>query len=254
MGGEPMTSVVVSVSNLELSRGERRVLRGLTLGIARGDRIALMGLSGGGKSTVLRTMVALEAFDSGRIDVDGFALSPGPVPKESRLRELRRRIGIVFQFHHLFAHLTVLQNVMLAQVHVLRRPRVEAEQRARTLLDSLGVGHRIDARPAELSGGEAQRVAIARALAMDPPVLLMDEPTASLDPARRSDLADSLVALAKAGRTLVFATHDVAFAKECATRVVVLADGQVVEDGPPEQVLVAPVHPSTRALLKGSEA
>jgi len=175
------------------------------------------------------------------------------VPRESQLRELRRRVGMVFQFHHLFAHLSAIENVSLAQVHVHRAARREADARSQSWLDSLGVGARSQARPSELSGGEAQRVAIARALATDPPLLLMDEPTASLDPARRGELAATLVSLASSGRTLLVATHDVPFALSLATRVVVLANGCVVEDGPAGEVLARPSHPATRALLQGSQ-
>jgi ABC-type polar amino acid transport system ATPase subunit len=157
---------------------------------------------------------------------------------------------MVFQFHYLFEHLSALHNVMLAPLHVLRTPRREAEQRARQLLEQLGVGPRANALPRELSGGEAQRVAIARALAMDPPLLLLDEPTASLDPARKNDLGDTLRALAAAGRTLLFSSHDDDFVHDHATRVLVLADGQVVEQGDPREVLEKPQHPATRELLQ----
>jgi ABC-type polar amino acid transport system ATPase subunit len=143
----------------------------------------------------------------------------------------------VFQFHHLFAHMTALDNVSLAPVHVLRRPRADADLRSRELLDRLGVGGRAGAMPHELSGGEAQRVAIARALAVDPPVLLMDEPTASLDRARRDDLARTLTHLAAQGRTVVVATHDVDFAQACAHRAVVLVEGRVAREGSPIEVL-----------------
>jgi len=243
---------MLSIANLRLSRGSQAVLRDVDLDVRRGERVALMGLSGGGKTTVLRAICALEPFESGRLDVGGFALRPGPLPRESQLRGLRRLVGMVFQFHHLFAHLTVLENVSLAQVHALGAPRHEADARSRAWLESLGVGARCGARPSELSGGEAQRVAIARAMSMDPPLLLMDEPTASLDPARRGELAATLVSLTSAGRTLLVATHDVPFAQSLANRVVVLADGRVVEDGRPDDVLVRPTHPATRALLQGN--
>jgi ABC-type polar amino acid transport system ATPase subunit len=246
-----MSDAVLSIVDLGLSRGSQTVLRDVDLDVRRGERVALMGLSGGGKTTVLRAVCALERFQSGTIVVDGFALRAGPVPRESHLRELRRRVGMVFQFHHLFAHLSVIENVSLAQVHVHRVVRREADARSQSWLDSLGVGARSLARPSELSGGEAQRVAIARALATDPPLLLMDEPTASLDPARRGELASTLVSLTSAGRTLLVATHDVPFALSLATRVVVLANGCVVEDGPPGEVLARPSHPATRALLQG---
>jgi ABC-type polar amino acid transport system ATPase subunit len=148
----------------------------------------------------------------------------------------------------------VIENVSLAQVHVHRMARRDADAKSQSWLQSLGVGARSGARPSELSGGEAQRVAIARALATDPPLLLMDEPTASLDPARRGDLAATLVSLASTGRTLLIATHDVPFALSLATRVVVLANGCVVEDGPADGVLTRPSHPATRALLQGDRS
>jgi ABC-type polar amino acid transport system ATPase subunit len=232
-----VNTTMLSIEGLHLSRGLQAVLRGLDLTVRPGERVALMGLSGGGKTTALRAICALDPFEAGRILVDGFELRPGPVPREAQLRPLRRLAGMVFQFHHLFAHLTAVENVSLAQVHTLRMTRGEADARSRARLESLGVGARADARPDELSGGEAQRVAIARALALDPPLLLMDEPTASLDPARRGDLAASLVSLTTAGRTLLVATHDVSFARAFATRVAVLAEGRVVEDGMPGDVL-----------------
>jgi polar amino acid transport system ATP-binding protein len=240
----------LSIEGLRLSRGAQPVLRGLDLEVRQGERLALMGLSGGGKTTVLRAVCALDPFDAGRIRVDGFELRPGPVPRESRLRPLRRLVGMVFQFHHLFAHLTAVENVSLAQVHALGTSPAEADARSRAWLESLGVGARGAAHPAELSGGEAQRVAIARALSLDPPLLLMDEPTSSLDPARRGDLAATLVSLTSAGRTLVVATHDVPFARAFATRVAVLAEGRVVEDGAPDDVLARPAHLATKELLR----
>jgi ABC-type polar amino acid transport system ATPase subunit len=161
---------------------------------------------------------------------------------------------MVFQFHFLFEHLSALHNVWLAPVHVHRVSRREAEQRGRKLLDQLGVGHRADALPRELSGGEAQRVAIARALAVDPPLLLLDEPTASLDPARKNDLGDVLRDLAASGRTLVMTSHDDDFVRDYATRVVVLAGGEVVEKGDPRTVLTDPQHPATQELLQVGRA
>jgi ABC-type polar amino acid transport system ATPase subunit len=156
----------------------------------------------------------------------------------------------VFQFHYLFEHLSAIDNVMLAPLHVQRIPAADARVRAQQLLDQLGVGHRAGALPRELSGGEAQRVAIARALAVDPPLLLLDEPTASLDPARRNDLGDALRALAGTGRALVMTSHDDDFVREHASRVVVLANGVVVEEGDPRMVLETPQHPATRELLQ----
>jgi ABC-type polar amino acid transport system ATPase subunit len=157
---------------------------------------------------------------------------------------------MVFQFHYLFEHLTVLDNVCLAPVHVHHVSREAAATRARALLDELGIGHRATALPRELSGGEAQRAAIARALAMDPPLLLLDEPTASLDPARRTSLGLTLRQLATSGRAMLVTSHDVDFVRDHASRVLILADGRVVEAGDPRTVLTQPTHEATRALLQ----
>lgn len=247
-----MSAAVLSVAGLRLSRGDREVLRGVDLSAARGEIVALMGLSGGGKTTVLRSVTALEPFDAGSIEVDGFRLAPGPTPGEHRLAALRRKVALVFQQHGLFEHLDALRNVTLAPIHVLGTPRKEAEEKAGALLAALGVSHRTHALPRQLSGGEAQRVAIARALAVDPPLLLMDEPTASLDPARRADLGDTLLRLAAEGRTLVVTSHDDDFVRDFATRLVVMAEGCVVEEGPAREVLAKPAHAATRQLLAGA--
>ena len=218
---------VLAVRDLEVRRGARSVVRGVSLDVTRGEIIAVMGASGAGKTSVLRALAGLDPIAAGSVAVDGLQLSAGPLPRGEALRELHRRVGMVFQFHHLFEHLTALHNVWLALVHVQRQPQREAERKARELLDHLGVGARADAVPRELSGGEAQRVAIARALAVGPPLLLMDEPTASLDPARRGELATTLRQLASEGRTLVIATHDEEFAGACAHRVLIMDEGRV---------------------------
>jgi ABC-type polar amino acid transport system ATPase subunit len=248
-GDREVAGQLLKIDSLRLARPGREVLRGISLCVARGEFCALMGLSGSGKTTALRATAALESFQAGRIEVDGFALAPGPVPPESRLSPLRRKVGMVFQAHALFEHMTALENVVLAPVQVLRHTAGQARARARQLLESLGVGGRAGAFPRELSGGEAQRVAIARALAMDPPLLLMDEPTASLDPARRGSLGDALKMLAAQGRGLLVATHDTDFARDFADRIVILAEGVVAEEGLPA-ILKNPSHPATRALLQ----
>jgi polar amino acid transport system ATP-binding protein len=240
---------LLRIAELRFSRGGRELLRGIALGVERGQFVALMGLSGSGKTTVLRATAALEGFQAGRIEVEGFLLAPGPVPPESRLQALRRKVGMVFQSHALFEHLTALENVVLAPVRALGHEAGEARERGQRLLDSLGVGSRAAAYPRELSGGEAQRVAIARALAVDPPLLLLDEPTASLDPARRGSLGEILKMLSGEGRGLLVATHDTDFARDFADRVIILADGAVVEEGPPS-LLERPTHPASRALLE----
>ena len=243
-------SGILSITNLRLRRGEREILRGVNAAVAAGELVALMGLSGGGKTTVLRCVAALETFEDGVIDVGGVVLPPGPPPPRPTMRELRTRVGMVFQLHYLFEHLSVMDNVTLAPTYVAHTPRPDAERRATELLDALGVAHRRNALPRELSGGEAQRVAIARAMAMEPPLLLMDEPTASLDPARRGELGETLVQLTAAGRTLVVTTHDDDFARDFATRVVILAEGEVVEEGDPKEVLTHPKHEATKRLLQ----
>ncbi|MDL2717200.1 MAG: ATP-binding cassette domain-containing protein [Acidobacteriota bacterium] len=250
-----MSAPFLAIDGLRLSRGSTGVLNGVTLSVARGEFVALMGLSGGGKTTVLRAVAGLEGFDAGTIALDGVALEPGPPPAGGTLRALRARVGMVFQYHGLFEHLSVLDNVSLAPVHVAKVRRETAEARALALLGTLGVERLAKALPRELSGGEAQRVAIARALAMEPPLLLMDEPTASLDPARRNELGRSLARLVKEdGRTLVVATHDDDLVRDFATRVVILADGIVVEEGEPAEVLGNPSHPATRWLLQAKGA
>ena len=221
---------VLEATGVFLKRGSREILRGLNLHADAGEIVALIGLSGSGKTTMLRLIAGLEQLDAGTI------IAP--------------KVGMVFQFHYLFEHLCAIDNVTLAPIQVLNVAPKEAAARAQSLLDQLGVGHRARALPRELSGGEAQRVASARALAVDPPLLLLDEPTASLDPARRNDLGEALMALARAGRALVMTSHDDDFVRDFATRVVVLADGAVVEQGDARQVLAAPSHPATRELLQ----
>jgi polar amino acid transport system ATP-binding protein len=223
-----MTETVVVLRDLQMHRGARQVLSGVTFAVGRGEVVALMGASGSGKTTILRAITGLDAFEGGALEVDGVAISAGP-SSPSAIAALRRKVGMVFQFHCLFEHLPVLQNVTLALEHVQRMPRDEARQRARALLQQLGVEHRATALPRELSGGEAQRVAIARALATDPPVLLMDEPTASLDPSRRTELAALVHSLAGRRRTLLIATHDEDFAAAAANRVLRVHGGRIAD-------------------------
>jgi polar amino acid transport system ATP-binding protein len=226
-----MSGVVLHVQALELRRGERGVLAGISFQAQRGELVALMGPSGAGKTTILRAVAGLEPFQSGTVQVEDLAMDSGAWLTPATIRALRRKVGMVFQFHHLFEHLPAIKNVWLAPVHAYGVPLREAERRARELLAVLGVEHRAAALPRELSGGEAQRVAIARALAVDPPLLLMDEPTASLDQARRMELRDLLQGLLRDGRTLVVATHDEEFARGCATRVLRVGEGRVFEEG-----------------------
>jgi ABC-type polar amino acid transport system ATPase subunit len=237
----------LDIRQLAVQRGPRAILAGVDLQVARGEIVALMGLSGAGKSTVLRLVAGLEPFSAGVIDIDGAIIEAGARLSRARLQS---KVGLVFQYHHLFEHLTALDNVCLAMIHVQRAAAAAATGRALALLQDLGVRERAGAWPRELSGGEAQRVAIARALAMDPPVLLLDEPTASLDPARRAELGQILQALAADGRALVVTSHDDDFVAEYATRVAILAAGRIVEEGEPRSVLGNPQHDATRELLR----
>jgi ABC-type polar amino acid transport system ATPase subunit len=223
---DDMTRTMVNVRDLVLRRGQRTILDGVSFVVAPGEIVALMGASGSGKTTILRTIAGLEPFDRGAIDVDGVALAPGQAGAAT-LKALRAKAGMVFQFHCLFEHLSAAENVWLAPVHVHRVSPADAQARARDLLRQLGVEHRANALPRELSGGEAQRVAIARALAVDPPLLLLDEPTASLDPERRAELAGILEMLVARGRTLIVCTHDEEFARGVATRTIRMADGRI---------------------------
>jgi ABC-type polar amino acid transport system ATPase subunit len=221
-----VTGAVVRLHDVHLRRGARVVLDTISIDVARGDIVVLMGASGSGKTTLLRAIAGLEVFDRGSIDIDGVRLEAGRTASAT-LRALRAKVGMVFQFHCLFEHLTAIENVGLAPVHVHRRSAPDAQAAGLDLMRQLGVEHRAQALPRELSGGEAQRVAIARALAIDPPVLLMDEPTASLDPERRMELAAILKGLVTRGRTLIVATHDEDFAEAVASRVVRMRDGTV---------------------------
>jgi len=222
------TDTVLDIAGLQLLRGARTILSGVHLRVSRGEIVALMGPSGSGKTTILRAVAGLERFQSGTIDVDGVMLAGGADVTRLALRDLRRKVGMVFQFHCLFEHLSAIENVCLAPVHAHGITPEAARTRGLDLLRAFGVEHRAAALPRHLSGGEAQRVAIARALAVDPPVLLMDEPTASLDPERRAELGALLQGLQRQRRTLIVSTHDEDFARDFATRIVRLRDGVVL--------------------------
>ncbi|MEO5740156.1 MAG: ATP-binding cassette domain-containing protein [Vicinamibacterales bacterium] len=219
----------LTLRDVDVERGGRTLVSGVNLLARSGDLIALRGPSGCGKTTILRAIAGLDPFAGGTIEVGDARLEGGKAPDRAMLHRLRRSVGLVFQFHCLFEHLSALQNVSLAPVHVYGTPHQAAEQAGRELLKQLGVEARADAWPRELSGGEAQRVAIARALAVNPPVLLMDEPMASLDSLRRAEVGALLQRLTSSGRTLLVTTHDERFAQDFATRVLTIEGGSVRE-------------------------
>ena len=229
--------------------GGTTVLDGIDLDVARGEVVTLIGPSGAGKSTLLRCINGLERVTEGSIEVAGQPLQYD----EKHLNRLRARIGMVFQAFNLFPHMTVRENVAVAQRDVLGRSRGDATQRAQELLDRVGLAHKIDAYPDSLSGGQQQRVAIARALAMDPAVMLFDEPTSALDPELVGEVLGVMRDLASEGMTMVVVTHEMRFARQAADRVVLLADGGIAEQGPPTQVLQQPTSERGRAFLQELE-
>jgi polar amino acid transport system ATP-binding protein len=236
--------------------GRLEVLRGVSLDVARAAVVVLIGASGSGKTTLLRCINHLETVDAGRIDVDGeligYREANGRLREDSEREVARKRsaIGFVFQRFNLFPHLTALGNVIEAPVHVRNTPRKEAERLGRDLLAKVGLESKVDEHPARLSGGQQQRVAIARALAMEPKLMLFDEPTSALDPELVGEVLDVMQSLAREGMTMIVVTHEMGFAREVAQRVVFVDEGQVLEQGPPEQVFTAPREARTQAFLR----
>jgi len=231
---------VISVRSLSKRHGEREVLVGVTAAVAAGETIAVVGPSGGGKSTLLRCLNYLESFDAGEVEIAGVTLRPGIASADPSLRRLRTRVGMVFQQFNLFPHLTALDNICLAPRVVKRTERAAAETRARELLARVGLADRAGSYPHELSGGQQQRVAIARALAQEPDVMLFDEPTSALDPEMRDDVMEVIRDLARGGMTMLVVTHEMQFAHDIASRVWVIDRGTIAEDGPPDQVVDRP--------------
>ncbi|MFE4971937.1 amino acid ABC transporter ATP-binding protein [Kitasatospora sp. NPDC056651] len=232
----PAAAPLVVLNNVNKHYGALHVLQDIDLEIAQGEVVVLIGPSGSGKSTLCRTINRLETIDSGAITIDG-----RPLPAEGKeLARLRAEVGMVFQSFNLFAHKTVLENVVIGQVKVRKVPRPEAEKTARELLQRVGVGAQADKYPAQLSGGQQQRVAIARALAMKPKVMLFDEPTSALDPEMVNEVLEVMRQLAADGMTMVVVTHEMGFARSAANRVLFMADGRIVEQNTPDAFFTAP--------------
>ena len=216
---------MIEISNVSKFYGAFQVLKDCNASIARGEVVVICGPSGSGKSTFIKTINGLESIDAGEIVVGGFRLAPGV----TNVSALRRGVGMVFQSFELFPHLSVLSNVTIAQTKVLKRPKAEAEDKARSLLARVGLSAHLTKYPAQLSGGQQQRVAIARALALDPEVMLFDEPTSALDPEMVNEVLDVMTSLARQGMTMICVTHEMGFARNVANRVFFMDGGEIVE-------------------------
>jgi ABC-type polar amino acid transport system ATPase subunit len=240
---------VISVRKLCKRHGANEVLRDISADVAKGETIAVVGPSGGGKSTLLRCLNFLEPFDAGEIEIATLKLEPATKNKRL-LRALRAQVGMVFQQFHLFPHMTTIANIRMAPRLVRDEDFAVADRRARELLARVGLEDRAGAYPHELSGGQQQRVAIARALAQDPQVLLFDEPTSALDPEMRTEVMQVIRGLAQSGITMLVVTHEMQFATDIASRVWVLDRGTLVEDGPPAQVVERPQSDVAREYFR----
>ncbi len=239
----------IQIRDLHKSFGDLEVLRGIDFEVAAGEVVCLIGPSGSGKSTLLRCVNRLEEPTAGHIYIEGIDITD----PESDVDAVRTRIGMVFQQFNLFPHLTVLRNLRIAQRKVLGRDTDEATRIAEEMLTRVGLSDKINEHPSRLSGGQQQRVAIARALCMNPDMMLFDEPTSALDPELIGEVLDVMRELADDGMTMVVVTHEMTFALQVADRVIFMDGGVIVEDGPPREILVNPVHERTRRFLRAIE-
>lgn len=236
----------IKVTDLRKNFKNLEVLKGINLQVQEGEVVCIIGPSGGGKSTFLRCLNQLETVTGGEIEVDDFNLTD----KKTDLNKVRENIGMVFQSFNLFAHLTVKKNIMLAPVDLKKMTKEEAERKAISLLKRVGLADKADYYPHQLSGGQQQRVAIARALAMQPDVMLFDEPTSALDPEMVGEVLQVMKELAADGMTMVVVTHEMGFARDVADRVILMADGIIVEEGTPEQLFGNPRETRTQDFLR----
>ena len=240
-----MPDKIIQIRNVHKWFGRTHALNGVSLEIEEGEVVVIIGPSGSGKSTLLRSINHLEAVNSGEIIVDEIPLTG----KSTDINAVRAEVGMVFQQFNLFPHLTALQNITLAQRVVRKRDTAEAEKKARALLERVGIPEKADSFPGQLSGGQQQRVAIARALAMDPKIMLFDEPTSALDPEMIKEVLDVMLDLVHEGMTMVVVSHEMGFARNAATRIIFMDEGQIIEDTTPEMLFTTPKEQRTRDFL-----
>ena len=239
-----MTEPIIRVENVHKFFGRVHALRGVNLDIQKGEVVVILGPSGSGKSTLLRCINHLEVYDSGKIVVDGILLKSA-----QNINAIRREVGMVFQSFNLFPHLSVMDNLMLAQKIVRKRNQTQSAEIATSLLKKVGISEKANYYPGQLSGGQQQRVAIARALAMNPQIMLFDEPTSALDPEMIKEVLDVMMSLAKEGMTMVVVSHEMGFARAAASRVIFMDEGQIIEEGNPERLFTNPTQERTKAFL-----
>lgn len=236
---------MIDVINLRKNFGDLQVLKGIDITINKGDIVAVIGPSGSGKSTFLRCLNCMEDPSGGSIVFKGVDIADMSVD----INVHRRHMGMVFQHFNLFPHMTILKNMTLAPMKLLKKSQKDAEAQARSLLERVGLGDRAGSYPSQLSGGQKQRIAIVRALCMDPEVMLFDEPTSALDPEMVGEVLEVMKELAKEGMTMAVVTHEMGFAREMADRVIFMAEGKIVEEGTPEEIFTSPKQPRTRDFL-----
>ena len=242
------TDIIISVQGLEkhFNEGQLKALRGVDADIKRGEVVVVIGPSGSGKSTFLRCLNLLEEPTKGTVTVENVNITDPKV----NINKHREKMGMVFQHFNLFPHMTILKNMTLAPRKLLKKSKAEAEEKALTLLKRVGLADRANAYPSQLSGGQKQRIAIVRALCMEPQVMLFDEPTSALDPEMVGEVLDVMKELAHEGMTMVVVTHEMGFAREVADRVIFMDEGQIVEEGTPNEIFNNPQHPRTQDFLK----
>ncbi len=242
-----MSADIIQAINLEkhFDGGDIKALNGVNASVKKGEVVVVIGPSGSGKSTFLRCLNLLEVPTGGAVLFEGVDITD----KKADINLHRQKMGMVFQHFNLFPHMTILKNMTLAPMKLLRKSQAEAEEKAKALLERVGLGDRANAYPSQLSGGQKQRIAIVRALCMDPEVMLFDEPTSALDPEMVGEVLEVMKELAKEGMTMVVVTHEMGFAREMADRVIFMAEGKIVEEGAPEKIFSAPEQARTREFL-----